>query len=584
MTFISEKVIETKQCKHCDTKFEITDKDIEFYEKVSPVFAWKKYLIPSPTLCPDCRFQNRQSFINERHLYKRKSDATWKEIISNYSPDKPYKVFESEIWLASNDFDKYGKEFDFSKSFFEQYNELFLQVPRMSLDQWANIESSSYNNYVDDLKDCYMCFNAVWAKSCYHTSYNFNSNDCVDCLISHDNIESYELVSCKKWYKLYFSQNCESCSESYFLKDCINCKDCMFCVNLSWKQYCIFNIQYSKLEYNTKKLELIKELQINKQKSINNFQEFKEKNIVKNLNIVNSEYCTWDEIINSKNIKQSFLVSDSENVAYSFNAVEAINCYDCDGFWIEKSYYNLVTWGRSQNCLFCIAWWENCSNLIYSDYCFFNCSNLFWCIWLKNKSYCILNKQYTKEEYEILVPKIIEHMIEEWDPTSPRFRGIWWWEFFPSSISPFWYNETVAQEYFPLTKEESEKKWFNWSTYETAFPNVDKIIPANMLPENIADIPDDILNWAIESELESTEGFSPLYRIIKQELEFYRKHNLPIPKRHPNQRHLDRMNLRNPRKIYERKCDKCGIDINTTYSPDRKELVYCKECYEKEVY
>ena len=88
------------------------------------------------------------------------------------------------------------------------------------------------------------------------------------------------------------------------------------------------------------------------------------------------------------------------------------------------------------------------------------------------------------------------------------------------------------------------------------------------------------------------------FRIIKQELEFYRKHNLPIPRRHPDQRHLDRMALRNPRKLYERKRDKCGKDMITTYAPcevkpsleaplgcapERKEVVYCEECYEREV-
>jgi CxxC-x17-CxxC domain-containing protein len=130
-----------------------------------------------------------------------------------------------------------------------------------------------------------------------------------------------------------------------------------------------------------------------------------------------------------------------------------------------------------------------------------------------------------------------------------------------------------------LIKEKALKQNFNWSNYEPPFPKVDKIIPASKLPDNILDIPDDILNRAIECEVTKKP-----FKIIKQELEFYRKHNLPIPKRHPDQRHLDRMNLRNPRKLFDRKCDKCGKDIKTTYSPDRNEIVYCEECYNKEVY
>jgi hypothetical protein len=125
------------------------------------------------------------------------------------------------------------------------------------------------------------------------------------------------------------------------------------------------------------------------------------------------------------------------------------------------------------------------------------------------------------------------------------------------------------------------KNWpiFNWSTYETPFPKVEKIIPASKLPENISNIPDDILNRAIECEVTKKP-----FKIIAQELAFYKKHNLPIPKRHPDQRHLDRIALRNPRKLFTRICNKCWINIKTSYSPDREEIVYCEECYNKEIY
>ncbi len=167
-----------------------------------------------------------------------------------------------------------------------------------------------------------------------------------------------------------------------------------------------------------------------------------------------------------------------------------------------------------------------------------------------------------------------------------------WGEFFPSSLSPFGYNETVAMEYYPLDRRDVSQKHlypngkliFNWSDYEPPFPKVEKIIPASKLPDDITKIPDDILNWAIMPDDDVGNDRVVPFRIIKQELEFYRKHNLPIPKKHPDQRHLDRMKLRNPRKLYERKCDKCGVAMMTTYSNERKEIVYCEKCYEKEIY
>ena len=59
-----------KSCKQCNISFEITNEDLEFYNKISPVFDWKKYEIPTPTLCPDCRQQRRFAIRNDRKLYK----------------------------------------------------------------------------------------------------------------------------------------------------------------------------------------------------------------------------------------------------------------------------------------------------------------------------------------------------------------------------------------------------------------------------------------------------------------------------------------------------------------------------------
>lgn len=95
-----EKVMETKVCRHCQAYFEITDKDMEFYEKVSPVFNGDRYLIPAPTLCPDCRQQRRLSFRSEKKLYKRECDLCKKAIISAHTPNKPYKIYCQDCWWS----------------------------------------------------------------------------------------------------------------------------------------------------------------------------------------------------------------------------------------------------------------------------------------------------------------------------------------------------------------------------------------------------------------------------------------------------------------------------------------------------
>ena len=91
---------------------------------------------------------------------------------------------------------------------------------------------------------------------------------------------------------------------------------------------------------------------------------------------------------------------------------------------------------------------------------------------------------------------------------------------------------------FPLSKTEAIHQGFHWSDYESPFPKVEKIIPAEKLPEDINKIPDDIVSWAIECEVTRKP-----FRIVRAELEFYRKHHLPIPRKHPDERYRERTKI-----------------------------------------
>jgi len=582
-----EKIIETKVCK-CWEKFNITDKDLEFYDKVSPIFNWIKYSISSPTLCPDCRQQRRLSFRNERKLYKRKCDLTWKDVISIYSQDKPYKVYEQSEWWSDkwNPID-YNMDYDFSRPFFGQFEELQKSIPHPALLN-KNIENSEYWNLNTDLKNCYLCFASGFDEDSMFLTTSAWCKNLLDWFWAIKSENSFEILDSSNCYNSIHVKDSENINNSAYIINCRNIANSLMCVWIRWKEYCFLNQQYSKSDYEVIKTKIAK----NRTLFLESYKKFYD--LIKQTpftnKIINSFWCSWDYIKNSHNCVNCYDCIECTDCKYcAYIWFNATNCYDCswDVFQTELSYESSIIpfWHKifsSYNC------W-NCSNVLLSlnNY---ESSNLFWCIWLRNKEYCILNKQYNKEEYEELVPKIIEHMKKAWE----------WWEFFPSSISPFGYNETVANEYYPITIKTGLKEninyidneWntynsldeiqkrpvFKYSTYEAPFPKVDKTIPADKLPDNIKDIPDDILNWAIECEF----SWKP-FRIIKQELEFYRKHNLPVPRRHPDIRYMDRMKLRNPRKLYDRKCDKCSIDIKTTFAPDRPEIVYCEECYNKEI-
>ena len=158
-------------------------------------------------------------------------------------------------------------------------------------------------------------------------------------------------------------------------------------------------------------------------------------------------------------------------------------------------------------------------------------------------------------------------------------------EFFPIELSPFGYNETSAQEYFPLTKEQALEQGYSWKDPEPRNYQID--IKTADLPDNIKDVKDDIVGKVIECGHKGAcnEQCTEAFRIIEPELAFHRRMNLPLPRLCPNCRHYQRLKQRNPLKLWKRQCQApgCANTFETSYAPDRPEIVYCEGCYLKEV-
>jgi len=246
MTFYSM----TTSCRLCNQAFSITEEDLAFYEKVSPVFAGKKELIPPPTLCPECRQQRRLAFNNELKLYNRKCDHTGQDIVSIHHPEKSFPVFSQKVWREVCDPLRYGMEVDFSKPIFEQIRKLTETVPYPDLHRnYLFDENSDYTNYSGSNKNCYLIAHADENRDCYYSYGIKQSVNCVDCYNVFTCELCYGCVDCQKCYNVKFSQNCVSCSDSAFLKDCIGCASCFGCKGLVRKQYCVLNEQKTKEEY-----------------------------------------------------------------------------------------------------------------------------------------------------------------------------------------------------------------------------------------------------------------------------------------------------------------------------------------------
>ena len=231
-----------KACKNCKKTFEITDQDRNFYNKMQ---------VPDPSLCPNCRQQRRLAFTNQINLSKRKCDATGENIISAYRPDSSCKVYSQTYWWSDSwDATKYGRDFDFSKPFFEQWHELAKEVPRPALHtQFQFDENSAYTNCAGFNKNCYMIFDSDYSWDCYYGLGINKSKNCIDNYRIKECELCYECIDCVKCYRLYFSQDSENCSDSAFLKNCISVRNSFMCSNLKNKEYHVYNKPVRKEEY-----------------------------------------------------------------------------------------------------------------------------------------------------------------------------------------------------------------------------------------------------------------------------------------------------------------------------------------------
>ena len=180
---------------------------------------------------------------------------------------------------------------------------------------------------------------------------------------------------------------------------------------------------------------------------------------------------------------------------------------------------------------------------------------------------CILNKQYSRAEWETLAKKIAQHMQRTGE----------WGEFFPISVSAFGYNQTVAQELFPLDAAQVSMlggQWFGAQDGGSAGG-----VPAAKHPASIAEIDDTVLDTPL---LCASTGRA--FKLNRLELNFYRRLGLPLPDLCPDARHLRRIAWRAPRNIWPRKCAKTGEPIWSTFSPNRPETVYSEDAFAAEMF
>jgi hypothetical protein len=179
---------------------------------------------------------------------------------------------------------------------------------------------------------------------------------------------------------------------------------------------------------------------------------------------------------------------------------------------------------------------------------------------LQKKENAILNKVYTRHEYEKLVSKVAEHMKESGE------LG----EFFPLSASPHPYNRSMAQRYFPMRREEVSENGLRW--YDQEIPRAENVM-------NSAELPDDLPtnNSPIVAKSERS-GFP--FLISGQEIARLRKMSAPLPRLTYDERMNDRALRMGGIHLNSLTCQKSGQTLRCTAKDSPGSPVWSKEVFD----
>lgn len=417
----------------------------------------------------------------------------------------------------------YFLDYDLNIWFFENFKNLLDRVPMQFIFDFDGNENAEYVDAAFWVKNGYLTFvawfwveNIAYSAFCYVNSANIYNS----FLITTNCNNIYFSAGINNSFNIFYSKYINDSSNIWFCTNMIGCQECLFCDGLQNQKYCFRNKPLEKEEYLKIKWDILSK----KDKFMENYAF-----ILKNppLSYL-SENINGKYNIRCQDVENGYWIANTKNSRNVINTgwENINNFYDCFDVGVNSEDFYGVNgaWDSSKN-IYCSSQLGQSLSIYYS-YNIWNCSFCFGCIGLKNKSYCILNKQYTKEEWYKKVEEIFAQMDADW------ILG----DFFPESLNPFYFNDTMAYLIDDtFTKEEVEAEGFLWRDRQISvdIPEWLEVIKTGDLKKYQGF--DAQGNWRINPEIMKKviqDDAWNIYRIIKMEYDFLIKHALPLPETH----------------------------------------------------
>lgn len=286
--------------------------------------------------------------------------------------------------------------------FLSAYSMLRRSLPRPPTGNIDN-ENCDYTGYTYHSADCYYTFDCAYNKRCL---YLFDSVRCVDCVDGDYDVDCEKLYGCVDCLRAYNSTYLDYCAriyDSHFCWDCIDSHDLFGCTHLRQKQYCICNRQYTQEEYKRRLAGLLA------RPSDQNLLDLK--NLIRTYpfgpsNVTHSENSSYGNHVHyALNLYLCYDAAHDEDCGYLYDSFYCKNSYDLTQCAQVELCYECRDSSKLYNCRFA-DWSSNCYDSAFLANCV-DCHNCFGCAELSHAKNCILNRQYTPEEYTRTVSEVM---------------------------------------------------------------------------------------------------------------------------------------------------------------------------------
>lgn len=464
-------------------------------------------------------------------------------LISKYHPDaqRVTKIMASKDYEIHRN-DSYNNSPDLSEnSFFEKFAQLLYSQPHEALKQFVGSENADYVDIAFAAKNAYLSSCVLESENvAYFFQVKNGSADVYNSMLIFDHCSNiFSSRSVVRSYNIFYSSTIQNSNNLRFCVNMINCSECLLCDGLENQTYCIQNKQFTKEDYLAQKVKLLT--------AKDRFAQVHEQILSKvGMN-------TGENIIGQSNI----LCADVEQGYYNYSVKDGRNiCLSGDGTLMENIVDAFSTGsgtchdlcavmgvGYNANHIYCCI--ETAVNVSNCYYCYYleSCSYCLGCVGLKNKSYCIFNIQYDKEERHRKVDEIFSEMSL---PLEKGGRGDLW-DFFPATMNPFYFNDSLAY-LMSSDWDQSElvDKGYLWREGQIAtdIPATTKLVQSSDLTQFESCSTDGV--WSIDPNvmdyvIQDAQG--NVYKIIKMEYDFLVKYGLPLPRLHWMERMKQHMKI-----------------------------------------